>query len=165
MSDGAVQVQDTQHAFLVAWGWYADAIGLIQALQAVALRQKQYTHTPQTKVLEFLVAILGGLEHLQDISRSAHPLDQDQAVAKAWGQSGWADYSGVSRSLRALSWDEARAVAQVLEQVSQPLLHAELDLLRAGQQRARYDGDLTGLPVSNSSRTYPNAAFGHVDSR
>jgi hypothetical protein len=163
MSDSATQVQDTQHAFLVAWGWYADSIDLIQALQAVALRQKQYTHTPQTKVLEFLVAILGGLGYLQDISRSAHPLDQDQAVAEAWGQSGWADYSGVSRTLSALSWDEAYTLAQVLEQVSQPLLQAELDLLCAGQQRVRYDGDLTGLPVSNTSRTYPNAAFGHMD--
>jgi hypothetical protein len=27
----------------------------------------------------------------------------------------------------------------------------------------RIDGDLTGLPVSNTSRTYPNAAFGHMD--
>ncbi len=26
----------------------------------------------------------------------------------------------------------------------------------------QYDGDLTGLPVSNASRTYPNAAYGHM---
>jgi len=26
----------------------------------------------------------------------------------------------------------------------------------------QYDGDLTGLPVSSNSRTYPNAAFGHM---
>jgi hypothetical protein len=26
----------------------------------------------------------------------------------------------------------------------------------------QYDGDLTGLPVSNTSRTYPNASFGHM---
>ncbi len=163
MSDTTGQVQDTQHAFLVAWGWFAEHIGLIQALQAVPLRQKQYTHKPQTKVLEFLVAILGGLEHLQDISLAAHPLDKDQAVAAAWGQPAWADYSGVSRTLRALSWDEARVLAQALTEVEQPLLEAELTLLRAQQQRLRYDADLTGLPVSNSSRTYPNAAFGHMD--
>jgi hypothetical protein len=163
MSRDEIQVQDTQHAFLVAWGWFAEHMGLIQALQDVPLRQKKYTHTPQTKVLEFLVAILGGLEHLQDISRSAHPLDMDQAVAEAWGQPGWADYSGVSRTLSSLSGDEARALVQVLEQVSQPLLQSELDILRSRKQRLRYDGDLTGLPVSNSSRSYPNAAFGHMD--
>jgi hypothetical protein len=155
--------QDTQHAFLVAWGWFAEIIGLIQALQDVPLHQKKYTHTPQTKVSEFLVAILGGTEHLQDISLAAHPLDMDRAVAGAWRQSGWADYSGVSRTLSSLSWDEARTLARVLEQVEQPLIQSELDALRSRNQRLRYDGDLTGLPVSNSSRTYPHAAFGHMD--
>lgn len=162
MSDNNSQVQDTQHAFLVAWGWFAVHIGLVQAVQGVPLHQKTYTHTPQGKVLEFLVATLAGLEHLQDISLAAHPLDKDQAVAQAWGQPGWADYSGVSRTLSALSWAEAHAIARVLDEVSQPLIQSELNILRAGGQRLRYDGDLTGLPVSNSSRTYPNAAYGHM---
>jgi len=163
MSSEEEQVQHTQHALLVAWGWFAESIGLIQEVQNVALHQKEYTYKPQTKVLEFLAAILGGLEHLQDISLSAHPLDQDQAVAEAWGQPGWADYSGVSRTLSGLSWPEAQAIAAVLEQVSRPLIQGELDALRAGNRRVRLDGDLTGLPVSNSSQTYPNAAFGHMD--
>lgn len=163
MSNEQTPVQDTQHAFLVAWGEFAEAIGLIQAVQNVHLHQKKHVHTPQAKVLELLTAILAGLEHLQDISRSAHPLDKDPAVAEAWGQLAWADYSGVSRTWSALTWKEVRALAQVLDQVSQPLIQSELDLLRARKQRLCYDGDLTGLPVSNSSRTYPNAAFGHMD--
>jgi hypothetical protein len=163
MSNEELQVQYTQHALLVAWGWFAEHIGLIQALHGVALHQKEYTYKPQTKVLEFLVAILAGVEHLQDISLSAHPLDQDAAVAKAWGQPGWADYSGVSRTLSGLSWAEAQAIAEVFEQISRPLIQGELDALRASNRRVRLDGDLTGLPVSNSSRTYPNAAFGHMD--
>jgi hypothetical protein len=163
MSNENLQVQNTQHALLVAWGWFAESIGLIQALQRVALHQKRYTYKPQTKVLEFLVAILSGLEHLQDISLSAHPLDQDQAVAEAWQQSGWADYSGVSRTLSGLNWAEAQAIAEVLERVSRPLIQEELDALRANNRRIRLDGDLTGLPVSNTSQTYPNAAFGHMD--
>ncbi|MBN1887557.1 MAG: hypothetical protein JW850_06190, partial [Thermoflexales bacterium] len=157
------RVQDTQHAFLVAWGWFADHIGLIQALESVQMHQKKRTHTPQAKVIEFLVATLAGLEHLQDISLAAHPLDKDQAVAEAWGQAGWADYSGVSRTLSGLSWDESRAVAKVLDQISRPLIQAELDVLRDRSQRLRFDGDLTGLPVSSSSRSYPKAAFGHMD--
>jgi len=39
-------------------------------------------HTPQSKVLEFLVAHLAGLEYLKDLSHCAHPLDKDQAVAR-----------------------------------------------------------------------------------
>ncbi len=163
MSNEEASVQRTQHAFLVAWGWFAEEIGLIQKIQAVALKQKTYTHSPHSKVLEFFVGTLAGMEHLQELSRSAHPLDQDEAVAKAWGQSGWADYSGVSRTLSGLSWAEAQAIVTVLEEVSQPYLQAEIQRLRQSGERLRIDGDLTGLPVSNTSRTYPNAAYGHMD--
>jgi hypothetical protein len=157
------EIQHTQHTFLVVWGWFAEHIGLIPQLQAVPLKQKRYYYKPQGKVLEFLVAILAGLKHLQDISRSAHPLDKDPAVAQAWGQESWTDYSGVSRTLSGLSWEKAQQIAAVLEQISQPFIAAELQLLRSQGKRIRYDGDLTGLPVSNTSQTYPNAAFGHMD--
>src|ERR1700736_331696 len=112
MSNNEQHRQDTQHAFLVAWGWFAEQIGLIQQLQAVSLKQKHYHHRPQTKVREFLVAILAGLPHLQDISLAAHPLDKDQAVAQAWGQPAWADYSGVSRTLSGLTWEEVKQIIQ-----------------------------------------------------
>jgi hypothetical protein len=163
MNNEATHVEDTQHAFLVAWGRFAQQIGLVQGIQAVPLHQKRYHHTPQAKVLEFLVATLSGFQQLQQISLAAHPLDKDQAVAAAWGQPAWADYTGVSRTLSALTWEDAHALVQVLEQVSHPFLDAELLLLRAQGQRLRFDGDLTGLPVSNTSQTYPNAAFGHMD--
>jgi hypothetical protein len=98
----------THRAMLVAWGEFAQSIGLILAVESVPLHQKTVTHRPQTKILEFFVAILAGLEHLKDLSRSAHPIDQDQAVAKAWLQPGWADYSGVSRTLTTLHLEEAK---------------------------------------------------------
>ena len=163
MSNSEQHRHDTQHAFLVVWGWFAEHIGLIQQLQAVSLKQKSYHHRPQTKVLEFLVAILAGLEHLQEISLAAHPLDKDQAVAQAWGQPAWADYSGVSRTLSGLSWQEVKQLVQVLVQISQPYLDTEVQVLCSQGKRVRLDGDLTGLPVSNTSQTYPHAAFGHMD--
>ena len=86
----------TEHALLVVWGQFAQCLGLIQDLSAVSLHQKTVEHSPHSKVVEFLVAILAGLPHLKDISCSAHPLDQDPAVARAWGQPVWADYSGAS---------------------------------------------------------------------
>jgi len=119
MSNSETHRQDTQHAFLVAWGWFAEHLGLIQQLQGVSLKQKPYHHRPQTKVLEFLVAILAGLPHLQDISLAAHPLDKDQAVAQAWAQPAWADYSGVSRTLSGLSWEEVKQIVQALEQIAE----------------------------------------------
>ena len=97
MSENEEQIQQTQHAFMVAWGEFVQEKGLTKGIEAIKLRQKNYFHAPQTKVLEFLVAIMGGLKQLQEISLAAHPLDKDQAVAEAWGQPGWADYSGISQ--------------------------------------------------------------------
>jgi hypothetical protein len=156
------QEQDTQHALLVPWGQFAREIGLLSGLEAVQINQKVYEHTPQAKVLEFLVAILSGAKYLQDISLAAHPLDKDVAVAQAWVQAGWADYTGVSRTMSALSWAEAHEIVNVLERVSQPFLDREVSVLGSQGSRLQYDGDLTGLPVSNTSRTYPNAAYGHM---
>jgi hypothetical protein len=163
MSSGENKTQHTQHAFLVAWGWFGEHIGLPQRFQALHLKQKHYHHSPQTKVLEFLVSIMGGSKHLQEISLAAHPLDKDQAVAEAWGQPGWADYSGVSRTLSSLSWEEAHQIVHILDEISQKVIDEELQLVRSQGRRIRLDGDLTGIPVSNTSQTYPNAAFGHMD--
>jgi hypothetical protein len=61
----------THHAMLVVWGQFAQSIGLIDKIHSVSLGQKTVTHSPQRKILEFAVAILAGLEYLQDLSRSA----------------------------------------------------------------------------------------------
>lgn len=100
---------------LVIWGLYARRLDLVAAIKGIKLKQKTRTHTPQAKILEFLVAMLGGLAHLQDISRSAHPLDQNHPVAEAWGQPAWADYSGVSRSLSQLTTAEVAALMAALK--------------------------------------------------
>ena len=156
------QEQETQHALLIPWGHFAREIGLLSGIEAIKLNQKVYEHTPQAKVIEFLVAILSGAKYLQDISLAAHPLDKDVAVAQAWGQASWADYTGVSRTMSALRWAEAYEIVSVLERVSQPFLDRELSLLRSQGDGLQYDGDLTGLPISNTSKTYPNAAYGYM---
>lgn len=66
---------------LVIWGQYAQCLGIPQGFAKVRMKQKTVKHTPQSKVLEFLVAQLAGLEYMKDISGSAHPLDQDRSVA------------------------------------------------------------------------------------
>jgi hypothetical protein len=152
----------THHAMLVAWGQFAQGIGLIEKIESVVLRQKKVEHRPQAKILEFLVAILAGLPYLQDISRSAHPIDQDQSVAKAWMQASWADYSGVSRTLSRLSQAEADQLAQMLDRITQPILAEEVMQALKRTGRLVYDGDLTDRPVSNTSTTYPGVVYGHM---
>ncbi len=152
----------TQHAMLVIWGLYARQIGLVKAIEQVKLKQKTRTHRPQKKVLEFLVAILAGLPYLKDISRSAHPLDKDQMTAEAWGQVAWADYSGVSRTLQHLNDDEVAALVVALDSVSQSFIDREVECALEKDGKLVYDGDLTGRPVSSTSTSYPDAAFGYM---
>jgi hypothetical protein len=155
--------QLTHHAMLIPWGQFAQCLGLIERLSAESLQQKTVDHTPQAKVIEFLVANLAGLAHLKEISLSAHPLDQDKAVAQAWGQTGWADYSGVSRTLAALTPQETEAILKVLQTISSPFIDKEALLAIKQEGRLILDGDLSGRPVSNTSRTYPEVAYGHMD--
>lgn len=154
--------QLTQHAMLVLWGVYAQQIGLVQALEQVDLSQKTRAHRPQTKIIEFLLGILAGLPHLQDLSRSAHPLVRDQAVAEAWGQPAWADYSGVSRTLQSLNDEEVNAIIDALTSISQSFIDQECEQALGCAGRLVYDADLTGRPVSNTSTTYPDTAFGYM---
>lgn len=163
MSESTVQPSHTEHALLVLLGQYAQHLGLIEALMGVSLHQKTYTHSPQTKVLEFLVAVLAGLPYLEDLSRDGRPLDQDRMVAYAWQQAAWADYSGVGRTLQALTQAEAEAIGRVLTTISRPFIDEQVTHALAEQGRVIYDGDLTGRPVSNTSTSYPDAAFGHMD--
>lgn len=69
---------------LAIWGWFAEQIGLAEALEAVPLGQKTYQHTPQTKakVIEFVVTMLGG--RLSQRCRLLHPaLTLQMALARA----------------------------------------------------------------------------------
>ena len=150
----------TTHAMLVPWGLFAQRIGLVEAMEGVPIPQRRREHTPQSKLLLFLVSILSGCAYLQDISHGPHPLDQDTVVAQAWGQPGWADYSGVSRTLKACDERTVAAIREALHAVSQPFIEQEVMLALRDRGVLVYDGDLTGRPVSNTSTTYPDVAFG-----
>lgn len=45
MSSDENKVQRTQHAFLVAWGWFAEHIDLPGRFEQIPLKQKRYQHT------------------------------------------------------------------------------------------------------------------------
>ncbi|MCZ7668236.1 MAG: hypothetical protein M5U34_14150 [Chloroflexi bacterium] len=81
------------------------------------------------------------------------------------GTKAWADYSGVSRTLQHLNDEEVAALVTALDCVSQPFIDQEV--VRALEKNGRlvYDADLTGRPISSTSTSYPDAAFGHMGIR
>jgi hypothetical protein len=155
----------TQHALMVAWGEFAHEIGLIPGLLGVPLPQKSVVHTPQGKVLTFLMGILTGITHLKDLNEGPHPLAHDWPAIRAWGLDSLAHYSGVSRTLSACGKEPQEAITQVLHGVEQPFIDREVELLLKKQQSLLLDLDLTHRQVSNTSTTYPNAQFGWQDDK
>ncbi len=153
--------QETDHAMLVVWGQLAHCMGIPQAFAEVPMSQKTVIHTPQSKVLEFLVANLAGLPYAKDISKASQPLDQDQAVAKAWGEESWADCSGVSRTLHTLTEAQGEQYAVIVDRGIQPWIDQEVQLA-LNQGPLELDGDLSPRPVSNGSKTFPGAEYGYM---
>ena len=156
-------MSNTQHGMLVAWGEFLNQHGLIDRLMAVPIPQRTRTFVPQTKLVELLSGILSGMEHLADLNDSPHPLVKDLLVAQAWGQSSWAHYSSVSRTLDACTEETVTAVEEAITEFSRPfILTAVQTLLQRGAPIV-YDFDLTGQAVSATSQTYPEAAFGWMN--
>jgi len=153
----------TPHGMLVAFGEFLCQYGLVEKMMQVPIRQKTRTFTPQSKLVEFMAGILSGVERLQDLSDGAQPVAKDEVVARAWGQAGFAHYSGVSRTLEACDEETVAAVEKVIAEFSQPFIATVVhELLRRGAAIV-FDFDLTGQAVSSTSSSYPEAAFGWMN--
>ena len=84
-------------------------------------------------------------------------------VIQAWGQSGFAHYSSVSRTLEVCDDQTVQAVEQAISDFNRPFIDTQVnELLRRGMA-IQYDLDLMGQAVSPTSTTYPEARFGWMD--
>jgi len=156
---------NTQHGMLVAFGEFLKQHGLIDRLMRVPVPQRTRQFAPQTKLVEFLAGIMSGIEHLEDLNDGPRPLVKDPVVAQAWGQTGFAHYSSVSRTLETCTDETVAAVEQAINEFSRPFVASVVhDLLRRGEALV-YDFDLTGQAVSSTSTTYPGVAFGWMNDR
>ena len=150
----------TQHALMVAWGEFADEIGLIEKLNQVSIPQKSVVHTPQAKLLSFLMGILSGITHLKDLNEGPHPLAHDWPAIRGWRLAALAHYSGISRTLGACDQETVAAISQVLHQISRPFIEQEVRLLRQRGCPLIIDLDLAPRCVTNTSTSFPDAEFG-----
>jgi hypothetical protein len=155
----------TDHAWLVVLGQFAQALGVVSGLSQVPLQQRQGADEvpPQTKLIEFLVGIVGGIEYLQELNLGSEPIAADPTVAEAWGQQLFRHYSQVSRTLEVADEQTLAAVIEVLQTISRPFVQqAVMETLKQDGQLI-LDVDLTGRPVSPTSTDYPGADFGWMD--
>jgi hypothetical protein len=154
----------TDHAWLVVLGYFAQALGVVTQLAGVPIEQRKGPDCgPQTKLIEFLVGILGGIEYLQDLNKSEQPIATDTSVVEAWAQEAFVHYSGVSRTLEASEAETLLAVVEVLQSVSRPFIDAAVMETMRQEQQLVIDVDLTGREVSATSTDYQDADFGWMD--
>jgi hypothetical protein len=157
------QSRPTQHAMLVAWGHFARTLGLTERLAGMPIDQKAVVRAPHEKLVEFLIGLLSGIEHLADLNSGPAPLARDAEVAQAWQLQPMADASGVSRTLAACNTASVAALQAALEAIGQPFLERAVSDLRRRQETFILDVDLTGRAVSSTSQTFPEARFGYMD--
>jgi len=156
-------LSNTEHGMLVVLGEFLSQQGLINRVMQVPIKQKTCVHAPQAKLVEWLAGIMSGMEYLCDLNEAPHPIVRDERVAQAWGQTGFAHYSGVSRTLEACDAQTVTELEQAINAFSQPYVAAAIQELLGRGQPIVYDLDLTGQAVSATSTSYPDAAFGWMD--
>ncbi len=148
---------------LVAFGEFLQQHGFLDRLRRVPVPQKTHAFSPQDKLIELLVGIMSGIEHLQDLHRGPRPLTRDAVVAQAWGIEQFAHFTTVGRTLTVCDDQTVAATEAAINAFSRPFVESAVhELLRRGQPVV-YDLDLTGQPVSSTSTTYPDAAFGWMN--
>ncbi len=151
----------TDHAWLVVMGYLGQALGLIRGLEGVPIAQRQGPECgPQTKLIEFLIGILGGIEYLQDLNLAEQPIAKDSTIAQAWTQAILVHYSNVSRTMEASGEETLAALIKVLREVSRPFIEAAVMETLKREGKLMVDVDLTGREVSPTSTDYQDASFG-----
>jgi len=84
---------------------------------------------------------------------------------QAWGQARFVHYSNVSRTLEVCNETTVYDLRAVIARFNQPFIAEAIhDELRAGREII-LDLDLTGQPVSSTSQTYPDVAFGWMNNQ
>jgi hypothetical protein len=156
-------VTNTEHGMLVAMGEFLRQHGLLDRLRQVPIQQKAHAFTPQAKLIEFLVGIMSGIEHLHDLNYGPRPLVADAEVATAWGLKKFAHFTTVGRTLDCCDPATVTALEAAITAFSRPFIDAAVhEEVRRGY-RVVLDVDLTGRPVSPTSTTFPEAAFGWMN--
>ncbi|MBN1876005.1 MAG: transposase [Anaerolineae bacterium] len=93
--------EQTCFAPLGVVGYCLTCSGLLQPLWSkVELQMKHYTHAPQDKLQDVLVAIMAGCRSLNQVNTRIRP---DIVLAQAWQREVFAEQSNLSRLLDALA--------------------------------------------------------------
>jgi len=156
------KVQGTEHAMMVAWGYFSRLHRLAQRLRERVTIPRHHENIPAGDlILEFGLLLLSGSTQLQDLNLGPRPLVKDRVVGTAWDIA-WGHYTSVSRILRAATPEAVSQVVGVLDEISRPFIEQEVAALAARGQGLLLHADLSGREVSAYSESYTEARWGHM---
>jgi len=160
---GETKTQRTEHAMLVAWGYFSRWHYLAERLRQRVTIPRHHENIPAGDlILEFGLLLLAGSTQLQDLNLGPRPLVKDEAVREAWQITRWGHYTAVSRALKAATAETVHQVVAVLDEVSRPFIEYEVASLVAQEHGLVLYADLSGRPVSAYSASYPEVRWGHM---
>ena len=144
---------NTQYAPLGALLAYYKQNGILELLDQVAVPMKTYTFTGQDKLKQVFISILAGCETLSEVNQKLKP-ESELAAIYQWPR--FADQSGLSRTLDALTLMNIEELRQVGKQIGQ----------RYGQTWKHdwrghlwLDFDLSGLPCGEQAEQSQKGYF------
>ena len=146
----------TGFAPLGVLGYCLHRTGFLDCLWAdLQLPLKTVDHSPEAKLLDVLVSILGGCRAIAQVNTRLRP---DLALAQAWGRERFAEQATLARTLNAFGAEQVgqlRAGCEALfGRESQSLRHnLAVDWLWL-------DIDLTPLPISKHAQGSTRGKFG-----
>jgi hypothetical protein len=143
--------------FLVPTGHYAQEIGLIDLFKEhLKINMKTVHHTPVEKVIELFISMIAGCPDVKTVNNRLVP---DRLAAAAWCQKEFADQSQVSEVLHRITPENLLQLEEIFHS-----LFSQRSLARRHpvSEWLVVDVDMTGLPVSPTSKTYEGAAFGFM---
>lgn len=156
------EIQETEHAMIVAWGYFSRLHRLAQQLREHVHLPRHHENIPMGDlILEFGLLLLSGSTQIQDLNLGPRPLVQDTAVGAAWDIV-WGHYTSVSRILKRATPEVVSQVVEVLDQFSRPFIEQEVAALAAQGQEMLLYADLSGREVSAYSQSYTEARWGHM---
>jgi hypothetical protein len=117
---------------------------------------KTVPHTPVEKVIELFISMIAGCPDVKTVNNRLVP---DRLAAAAWCQKEFADQSQVSEVLHRITPENLLQLEEIF-----PSLFSQQSLAwrHPVSEWLVVDLDLTGLPVSPTSKTYEGAAFGFM---
>jgi hypothetical protein len=123
--------------------------------QRVRVPQKRIKHAAQDKLLSVLVTILAGGRGVVELNRRLRP---DEGLQRAFGLSGCADQSGVSRTLSACNEE---TVAQMQEALKMIFRRQSVAYRHTNEQEwyELLDVDMTGLPCGDQGEKATKGYF------